>query len=134
MRFRPHTFQRKPLATEISPCHFSCSLWELSQLSRVFVLPTSHIVVKCFLLSVSGYKASIQVVFSWLFQMISLQFSCNSRFVLGGSQCSLHLLLCHLGLYFSIKTAWLSLSGQQNPCCFSQLDVIWVPFWLWCSV
>ena len=24
------------------------------------------------------------------------------------------------------------LSGRQNPCCFSQLDVIWVPFWLWC--
>ena len=25
----------------------------------------------------------------------------------------------------------LSLPGRQKSCCFSQLDVIWVPFWLW---
>ena len=34
--------------------------------------------------SVLGYKASLQLAFSWLFRMISLQFSCNSRLALGG--------------------------------------------------
>ena len=43
-----------------------------------------------------GYKVSLKLVFSWLFSMISLQFTCNSRLVLGGSYCSFHLLLCHL--------------------------------------
>ena len=43
------------------------------------------VVVKYFILSVCGYKASFPLVFSWLVEkMISLQFSCNSRLVLGG--------------------------------------------------
>ena len=60
-------------------------------------LPTSHVVLKCFLLSVHGCKASLQLVFSGLFKMISLQFCCNSRLVLRGGYCSFHLLLCQLG-------------------------------------
>ena len=35
-------------------------------------------------LSVHCCKASLQLVFSWLFRIISLQFSCNFRVVLGG--------------------------------------------------
>ena len=35
-----------------------------------------------------------------IFSMISLQFSCNSRLVLRGGQCSFHLLLCHLESLF----------------------------------
>ena len=79
------TFLRgNTLATEISLWHFSCHLWEPSQPSRVSsTLPTSHIALKCFILSIRGCKASLQLVFSWLFKMISLQFSCNSRLVLG---------------------------------------------------
>ena len=50
-----------------------------------------------FLLSVRGYQASLQLVFSSLFRMISPQFSCNSGSVLGGGSCSFHLLLPHLG-------------------------------------
>ena len=69
------------------------------------ILPTSLVVVKWFLLSVLGYKASLQLVFSWLFWTISLQFCCNSRLALRGGQCSFHLLLCHLGSsFFSISS------------------------------
>ena len=48
--------------------HFSCAS----------TLPAGLLVVNWFLLSVLGYKASFQLVFSWLFRMIFLQFSCNS--------------------------------------------------------
>ena len=37
-----------------------------------------HIVVKWFLQSVLGYKASLPLLFCCFFWMISLQFSCNS--------------------------------------------------------
>ena len=47
--------------------------------------------VKWFLQSVLGYKASRQLVFSWLFSVIYLQFTCDSRLVLGGSLFSFHL-------------------------------------------
>ena len=47
------------------------------------VLPTSLAVVKWFLLSVLGYKASLQQGFSWLFWMISLWFCCNSILIRG---------------------------------------------------
>ena len=81
----PTLLRGKHLATEISLQHFSCRPWEPRQLSHASsALPTNHIVLKCFLLSVHGYKASLQLVFSWLFKMISLQFSSNSRLVLGG--------------------------------------------------
>ena len=82
--FRFHPFQGHSLAAEISLWHFCCCLWEPGQpFCASSSLPTSLIVVKWFLLSVHGYKASLQLVFFWLFQMTSLQFSCNSRLVLG---------------------------------------------------
>ena len=40
-------------------------------------LPTSDVVVNWLLLSALYYNASLQLVFSWLLRMISLQFSCN---------------------------------------------------------
>ena len=46
--------------------------------------PYQSCLVKRFLLSVRGYKASLQLVLSWLFWMISLQFTCIFRLVLGG--------------------------------------------------
>ena len=81
----PTLLRGNPMATEISLRIFSCHQWDLSQPSRAsFALPTSLVVVKWFLLSVCGYKASLHLVFSWLSQMISLQSCCNSRWVLGG--------------------------------------------------
>ena len=74
-----------PQTAEIFLWYFSYCPWEPSQPSHIFsVLPASQIVVKWFLLSVCGYKVSLQLVFSWLFWMISLQFSCNYTLVLGG--------------------------------------------------
>ena len=72
--FITHNSQVEPPTTEISLQHFSCC--QPSQPSCVSSsLPTGHVVVKWFLLSVLGYKSSLQLVFSWLFWMISLQFS-----------------------------------------------------------
>ena len=83
LRFRPHTSQEQPP----SCCNILLDLQlppvEPSQPSGVSALPTSHVVVKWFLLSVHGYKVSLHVVCSWLFRMLSLQFSCNSAFILG---------------------------------------------------
>ena len=65
------------------PQNFSCCSWELRQPSHTSsTLPTYLVVVKWFLLSVPGFKASLQLL---LFRMISVQFICNSRLVLGGS-------------------------------------------------
>ena len=78
----PTLLRQNPSAAEISLRHFSCCLWEPSQPSRASsALPTSLVVVKWFLLSLRGYQASFQLVSSWLFRMISPQFSCNSRLV-----------------------------------------------------
>ena len=97
MGFRPHTSQGQSQVAKISLWNFSCFLWETSQPScDAFALPSSHVVMKWFLLSALGYKSSLQLMFSWLFRMISLQFSCNSSLVLGGGLYSFHLLLCHL--------------------------------------
>ena len=72
------------LATEISYQNFICCPWEPSQpMPTSSALPPSLMVVKWFPLSVCGKKASLQLVFSWLFRMIYLQFSHNSRLVLG---------------------------------------------------
>ena len=74
-----------PLAAEMFLQPFSCHLWELSQPSCVSsALGTSHVVVKLFLLSVHGYKASLLLLFSCLLQMIPLKFICNSSLVLVG--------------------------------------------------
>ena len=40
--------------------------------------------------------ASLWLLLSCLFQVVSPQLSCNSRLVLGGDQCDFHALLCHL--------------------------------------
>ena len=54
-----------PLNTEISLWNFSCYPWESNQSSCASsALPISLIVVKWFLLSGRGYKASLQLVFS----------------------------------------------------------------------
>ena len=83
--YHPPNFSRGSPATEISLQNFSCCPWEPSQPSRASsALPASLVMVKWFLLSVLGYKASLQPVFSWLYRMISLPFSCNSTLVLGG--------------------------------------------------
>ena len=80
-----HISQGNPPATEISLWHFSCCLWEPSQPSHdSSTLPTSHVVLRLFLLSVWCYKVSLPQLFSCLFQMISPQFCCNSSEVLGG--------------------------------------------------
>ena len=82
----PTLLRGNPLFTEISLWNFSCHLWEPSQASYISSsLPTTVIVVKWCFLSLLGYKVSLQLVFSRLFRMISLHFSCNSRLVLGGS-------------------------------------------------
>ena len=61
-----------PKATEISLQKFRDCIWENSHPScKSYSLPTS-LVVKWFLLSVLGYKASLQLVFSWLFWIITL--------------------------------------------------------------
>ena len=81
----PTLLMGKSLAAHISLWNFSCRPWEPSQPSCAFSpLPTILIVVTLFLLFILGYKASLQLVFSWLFRMISLQFSWNSQLVLGG--------------------------------------------------
>ena len=67
----PTVHRGTPSATEISLPHFSCHLHQPSQPSRAFsIVPTSHIVVMWLLPSVYEYKASLQLVFSWLFRMI----------------------------------------------------------------
>ena len=116
--FRPDTCQGHPPTAEISLWHFSCCPWEPSQPSHVsFRLLTSHIVVKCFFLSVLGYKASVWLVLHWLFWMISLQFSCNFILILGGGQCVFHLFLSHLG--FCPPLAGAQGSGcKQNFVCW----------------
>ena len=79
----PTLLRGNPPATEISLWHFSCHPWGPSQSCHVSsTLPTYLVVVKWFLLSVPGFKASLQLL---LFRMISVQFICNSRLVLGGS-------------------------------------------------
>ena len=82
----PTLLRGNSLAAEISLQNFSCHPCEPSQPSCAFsTFPTSHIVVKWFLMSIHGYKGSLQLVFSWLFWMTYIQFSCNSRLVLGES-------------------------------------------------
>ena len=67
----PALLRGSPPGTEISLWNFSCHLWGPSQPSHTaFTLPTSLVLVKCFLLSVLGYNAFLQLVFSWLFRMI----------------------------------------------------------------
>ena len=79
MEFRHHTSQGEP------PHPNCCCIPLALRLPSVGAQPTLscllctpyHVVVKLFLLSVHGYKASLQLVFSWLFKVIFLQFSCN---------------------------------------------------------
>ena len=67
------TLRGIPLSAEISLCNFSCHPWEHSQSSHASpASPISQAVMKWFLPSVCGYKASLQLVFSWLFRMIFL--------------------------------------------------------------
>ena len=49
-----------------------------------------------------GYKTSIHLVFSFLFRLIVLYFSFNSNLILGGGECNIHLVHCHLesSMYF----------------------------------
>ena len=117
VRFRPHTSQKEswPLkypsevgsvvqwivhwtsSDEMALWNFSCLLWVPSQHSHASsALSASLIVMKWFLLSILGYKTSLQLVFSWLFRIISLQFSCSSTLVVRRGQ-QLLLILCHLG-------------------------------------
>ena len=71
-------------ATEISFQNFEVP-WEPSHPSHASSpLPASLGMVKWLLPCVCDSKAFLQLVFSWLFWMISLQFSRNSRLVLGG--------------------------------------------------
>ena len=54
------------------------------------------VVLKLVVLSVQGYEASLLLLFSCLFCIISPPFSCNSRLVLGGGSCDFHSVLFHL--------------------------------------
>ena len=83
--FRTPTSQVETLSCWSIPLELWHHQWEPHQPSHASsTLPTSLVVLKWFFLSVLGYKTSFQLVFSWLFRMISLQFSCNSSWVLGG--------------------------------------------------
>ena len=70
----PTLLRPNHLSNEISLQHFSCHLWESSQLFCISsTLHTIHsVVLKWFLLSVCVYKVFLQLLFSWFFQMISL--------------------------------------------------------------
>ena len=87
-QLKSQSSQRSTLVVKLSdlkvpPWNFSCCLCQPSQPSSASSeLPTSHIVLKWLLLPVLGYKTS------WLFRIISPQFTCNSRFVLRGRYCS----------------------------------------------
>ena len=64
------------------------SLWILPVLFAIFTLPTMIDVA-------SSVNSCIQLIFTWLFRLIILYFSCNSSLVLwGGKQYNFHL-LCH---------------------------------------
>ena len=87
LEVRPHTSQGEPiLASEISLWHFSCHLLGPNRPSHVSSsLRTHYVVVNWFLLSVHAYKTFLQILVSWLFWTVSLQFSSNSSLVLGGT-------------------------------------------------
>ena len=59
--------------------------------------------------SVRGYKAS-QLLFSWLLQMISLQFSCNSRLV--WEEVSDHVYYCLLFYLYFWHSVWHMINTQ----------------------
>ena len=93
----PTSLRRNPTTTAVSLQTFNYCPWEPSQPSHITTLPTSHIVVKWFLLSVCDYKASLLLVFSWFFRILSVQFNCNCRLILRRGSHSFHLLLHHFG-------------------------------------
>ena len=69
----PTLLRGNPLATEISLWNFNCHPWEPSQPSCTSSsVCISLVVAMWLLLSVCDYKASLQLVFSWLFRMIFL--------------------------------------------------------------
>ena len=71
--FRPHISQRELPGHWIIPPELQVPPWEPSRPSHMSsTLPTSPVVVKWFLLSVRGYKASVKLLFNWLFRMIVL--------------------------------------------------------------
>ena len=117
-----------PLTTEISLWNLSYHPWEPSQPSHTSsALPTSHVVVKWFLLFFLGYEASLQLVFSCLFKVISLQFSCNSRLVLGGGLCSFHWLPSHLGSPCHFFLTGVALASKGHLECFG--STFWLSQW-----
>ena len=68
---RPHTSQGDPAQSLKYPSGTSAaSLGAQPALSHLCT-PYQYIVVKWFLLSIHGHKASLQLVFGWLFRMIS---------------------------------------------------------------
>ena len=69
----PMLLRGNPAATEVFLQNLSYCLWEPSQpFHSSSALPISFVVVKWFLLSVCGYKASLQFLFSWLCRMFFL--------------------------------------------------------------
>ena len=73
--FRPYTSHREPPPTCPLPLKYPSGTLAAAHgspaSSHLSALPTSHVLVKWFL-SVHCYKASVQLVFTWLFRMISL--------------------------------------------------------------
>ena len=63
--------------------------------SIIVSLPPLWICSVTILLSVQGYKASLSLLFSCLFWVVSPQVSCNSRLVLGEVKCGFHSLIRH---------------------------------------
>lgn len=92
--FRPHTFQRN-LPAAVYPSGTLAVTHEclFSLLMPPHLLPVSTWPP----LEVLGYKASLLLVFSWLFRKICLYFTCNSSLVRAGGECSFHLICCHIG-------------------------------------
>lgn len=77
------------------------SLWHLSHCPAVVAVPalfplSPFLPALCHLLQILGYGVSLQLVFSWFFRVIALQFSCISSLVLGRGIFKIHLLCCHL--------------------------------------
>nr|KAF6460637.1 hypothetical protein HJG59_011540 [Molossus molossus] len=86
--FQPQTSQGNLLTAELPT---NCSLWGPHQPSPPSTPPAR---LRWAPLYILGFKGSFQVVFSWLFWVTFLYFSCNSNFFLGDGQCSFHSMHC----------------------------------------
>ena len=105
--FRPHFSQGYPTNCLIIPLALLPMGVQPAFLS-LHHTPYQSIIVEIILMSCRGYKSSLSLLFSYLFQVISPQFGYNSRLVLGGGQCDSHPLFHH----FASPQGWIYLGLQ----------------------